>query len=371
MMPIYIWQSHKTLLKRAFWGITIHEFSSTTSSPLYTLLLAGLFKVFGSHVVLPFIFNCLLAGVFLWQLFLFGTRYLSPQVYLALAVSLTFILPLPPLITIGMEAILHIILAFWVFVQAWDVLQTSPPLLGKKFWLLCLAAALAVMVRYESLFLIAAISFIFLIRRQFVWALSPAIAGALMVVIYGLISVFHGALFLPNPLLIKSTISEVSLIAILEMLWKGKNNLMYSPTLLCLILLIGGVFMGIYRSDPKVSRVHLWILVIPVITILLHTLLASGGTVYWLIRYEAYLTTIGGLAVALKGDWIIREWKQWEQSMRWALYLCLFPLFLPLGEKSFRSLYVTPNCIKNIYEQQCQMAQFSPPILSNGFHCSQ
>ena len=344
--------------QKGVWGISVYEFSSTTSSPLYTLLLAGLFKVFGSHMILPFIFNCLLAGVFLWQLFRFGARYLSPQVYLALALALTFLLPLPPLITIGMEATLHIVLAFWLFTAAWRALQYSPPVFGRQFWLLCLAAALAVMVRYESLFLIAAISFIFLIRRQFMWAFLPAIAGALTVVIYGLISMFHGSLFFPNPLLIKSSISEISLLSLLEMLWKGKNNLMYSPSLLCLAILISGIFIGVYRSHPKIPRVRLWILVIPVITILLHTLLASGGTVYWLIRYEAYLVTIGGLAIASMGDWIIREWRQWEKSMRWALYVLLFPLFLPFGEKAFRSLVVTPRCIKNIYEQQCQMAQF-------------
>ena len=46
------------------WGITQYEFSSTTSSPLFTFLLAILIKVFGNWEYIPLVANTI-AGIFL------------------------------------------------------------------------------------------------------------------------------------------------------------------------------------------------------------------------------------------------------------------------------------------------------------------
>src|SRR5258706_7270458 len=46
------------------WGISRYEFASASSSVLYTLLLAGLFRLFSVQVIIPFLINCI-TGIFL------------------------------------------------------------------------------------------------------------------------------------------------------------------------------------------------------------------------------------------------------------------------------------------------------------------
>src|SRR5689334_6893731 len=55
----------KNVAEHHIWGISAHEFQSASSSILYTLLLAGLFKIFSVHVILPFIVNVAAAVVLL------------------------------------------------------------------------------------------------------------------------------------------------------------------------------------------------------------------------------------------------------------------------------------------------------------------
>src|ERR1700722_15706920 len=54
----------KNLAFQGNWGIAGHEFESASSSVLYTLLLATLFKLFGAKIIIPFVIN-LLAGCIL------------------------------------------------------------------------------------------------------------------------------------------------------------------------------------------------------------------------------------------------------------------------------------------------------------------
>src|SRR5688500_9913608 len=49
----------RNLADHATWGINPGEFGSASSSLLYTVLLALLFKVFGVWVTIPFIVNCI------------------------------------------------------------------------------------------------------------------------------------------------------------------------------------------------------------------------------------------------------------------------------------------------------------------------
>ena len=54
----------KNLAFNNTWGINEGEFGSASSSPLYTVLLAGLFKFFSKQVYIPFVVNCV-AGLML------------------------------------------------------------------------------------------------------------------------------------------------------------------------------------------------------------------------------------------------------------------------------------------------------------------
>src|SRR5258706_16460881 len=48
----------KNLANYHNWGISQHEFASASSSVLYTLLLAGLLRIFSVQGLIPFLSNC-------------------------------------------------------------------------------------------------------------------------------------------------------------------------------------------------------------------------------------------------------------------------------------------------------------------------
>jgi hypothetical protein len=56
----------KTLALHGNWGIAPGDFESASSSVGYTLLLAGLFRVFSIHAYIPFLINLVAAILVLW-----------------------------------------------------------------------------------------------------------------------------------------------------------------------------------------------------------------------------------------------------------------------------------------------------------------
>src|SRR6187402_792835 len=60
--PFIHMQIARNLAFHGTWGINPQEFGSASSSLLYTVILAALFKLFAANVLIPFIINCA-AGV--------------------------------------------------------------------------------------------------------------------------------------------------------------------------------------------------------------------------------------------------------------------------------------------------------------------
>src|ERR1700754_2201575 len=59
--PFIHMQIAKNLAFSHTWGIIPGEFASASSSLLYSLMLAGIFKIFSANVLVPFIINCIAA----------------------------------------------------------------------------------------------------------------------------------------------------------------------------------------------------------------------------------------------------------------------------------------------------------------------
>jgi hypothetical protein len=108
----------RTLAEHGVWGIRPQEFASASSSPLWTLVLAGFWKA-GLHVVwLPIVLN-VMCGV---ALLAFVDRLLAGSLGARerglFLTALVFATPLPTLALIGMEHSLQILLTLLV---AWRV----------------------------------------------------------------------------------------------------------------------------------------------------------------------------------------------------------------------------------------------------------
>ncbi len=288
----------KNVARHGVWGCTPFHFSSSSSSPLWTLLLALIDVAVGVRDATPLALNTLLALLTLVVADRYLTRFsVSAVVRLAALFGLVIASALPAMILIGMEHVLHLLLTIWFTCAAADALARTrgdvPEF--RSTILLCGLAALLGASRYEGFFLIAIVCLTFAFLHQ-LWrgvligatACAPAVA-------FGAISVMNGAFFFPNSLMLKAASGSASGLAVLlkpigsEDLAFLQHNL---PLLaVAVVSLVGAAVHAIKRRGMSRPHVLLPLWLPP--AILLHGHLVFSST-YWAYRYDAYLL---GLAV--------------------------------------------------------------------------
>lgn len=186
------------------WGITQYEFSSTTSSPLWTGLLTLVYAVIGVQESLPLILNLMfgIAAIFAANRLL--TRFDVPALYrFIILIALLILTPLNTLVLIGMEHVLQILMVILLvdeFFHLWERDQFSVSDAAR----LAVLSALTAMTRYEDLLLIGVLCLLFLLRGRWRLMLITGISASFPVIVYGLIAMANGWDFLPTSLTIKS-----------------------------------------------------------------------------------------------------------------------------------------------------------------------
>src|SRR5580698_3375770 len=173
----------KNLALHHFWGIASHTFASTSSSPFYTLLLAGLFLLFGVHVGIPLVVN-ILAGVLVlvvMQRWL-KAQGVTPLGQVLILLFVNFLTPLPLLVICGMEHTFQLLFTFLFVFSFSDTAQNN----AKLPWTLYLYGALMITTRYECLPILGLVCLILLIRRQWVPAIALGALSVLPITLFGL-----------------------------------------------------------------------------------------------------------------------------------------------------------------------------------------
>jgi hypothetical protein len=358
------------------WGVSPHEFASASSSVLYTLLLATLFKIFSVRVILPFIINCVAAGVLLMVV----QRWLRKEGVsgggqLGILLVVVFAVPLPILIVSGMEHTLQCLFSFlFIFgFSDWLELSLAQPRGNWKFpWPVAVYGLLVTFIRYEGLFLIAIGCLILVWHRKLGMAVRLGLVSVLPLVIFGVFSVLKGSYFLPNSVLLKADPAPASLSGVLQSLGNiliermtivdtdnvpiGAHrpgiSLLATQRLLIILPLLYLVFLKYIRQRPAYG----YVLGILLGGTILQLCLASTG---WLYRYEAYLifctVVIGGVLIWKYGREVIRER---GSGPAWIVGVGLFALGFPLVLRSAAAFSKTGTACVNIYQQQYQMGQF-------------
>ncbi|MFW6156147.1 MAG: hypothetical protein ACOC7J_02415, partial [Armatimonadota bacterium] len=188
----------RTLAESGVWGLNVNTPGAASSSPLWTVLLAGLTVIFGAHVWLPLALNIAAAGALalaaeLWL------RELSvrPAWRIGTVAAILVIGPVGPLAMTGMEHVAH---AAAVLVLAGLALRSraaGPPALG-------VAGALATGFRYESAFVAAALALVLALQRDWRRAVALLLGPAAVVTAVGVAQLSVGESFLPNSLIVKA-----------------------------------------------------------------------------------------------------------------------------------------------------------------------
>jgi hypothetical protein len=294
----------KNLATRGVWGCTPFHFSSSSSSPLWTLVLGIAYRAFGVHDAAPLVVN---AGLVLATLVV-ADRYLarfgaSPPLRAAALLGLVVAFPMAAMVLMGMEHILHLLLTLWFAGAAVEALMSGPddPRAGRRRTLtLCILAALLGAARYEGFFLIALACLGFVLRRQALRCGAVGVAALVPAAAFGVVSVANGAFFLPNSLILKAAGERASALSALFKPWRSEElEFLRNDRALPVLLALGtlGVLWAWHRRRDA-WRPHV---LFPLF--LVGMIVAHGHYVfspmYWVYRYDAYLVGFGVFVAAV------------------------------------------------------------------------
>lgn len=324
------------------WGITKYEFSSTSSSPFFTLLLSFLIKIFGNYQYLPIILNS--AGALaLIAIFNHTLKDRKPIVYGIILTSLIWLMPMHTMILIGMEHILHILTLLLCLLYFKKYFENST---SKNFNLMLAFAFFSVGFRYESLFFIFFICvLLFFIKREYFKSIILGLVAILPVIIYGFISLSKGSFFLPNSLVLKGNINDGAFGFLMRVLGNAYRALSILPFV---ILLIIQLFVG-SKDNIKSYFLKNAFQIVVLLGFSIHLLFANFG---WLVRYEAYLLVILVIACIPSIEWIFTQQKY---SYKFSFFILLL---VPFNLRLISMMRYETTASRNIFDQQIQMARF-------------
>ncbi len=328
------------------WGFVEGQFASSSSSPLWTLLLTAIMFFTTSEMIplfLNLIFGCLLI-VYLHYIYRkAGIRTFYSLLSIVSVIAFTSLFSLT---MIGMEHLLHLLIMIIFIYMGADALEKDD-----DYWKVVAIAPFLGSVRYEGLFTIIAMAMVMFAKKRWKWALLTLTTGFLPVLIVGYISHVNGWPFLPAGVVTKTELSQSNTPDIKRFLFHwvlaiGRLKEVWP------ILILGGIPTLVAVRQKKFRGRDLYFSIILTLTFFAHMHTSRTG---WLFRYEAYL--IGGSIVAftLGIDRLLRN------GFRWFRYMCIgmsfFALMLLFDRFRDNHEVLFWSC-QNIYQQQYQAAKF-------------
>jgi hypothetical protein len=290
----------RNLAETGVWGIRGNEYAFCSSSPVWTLVLAFLFKVFGSHECIPGIVafcSCLGCAAIVSQILLVAG--LDRKMCILLGVMTLLAIPVTTPAILGMEHALHVLCVLaLLYLYVADA--------GSLYAWLSLAA-IAVGVRYESLFVIMPFGAGFLLTRRYRLFIALVIGALVPVCAYGIYAAAHGGYFLPNSLVVKAVVptspSGVWGKLTRVLLWDSATNFMVN---LAMVTTAAVASCSMVRA-----RVRFLAAVLSIASAG-HLLFARTGWTLNVNRYELYLLASSFVVVATASTDAFKRHSRWR-----------------------------------------------------------
>lgn len=355
----------KNFSQHGVWGVTSEAFTSTTSSPLWTFLLALIYLFTGVNSLTPLILNIIFATMAVLVTYvLLQMNKVNTSLTAAVLLGVVFLTPLPTLVFTGMEHTLQILIMIPYLYLAAVLIAAENHETGSRVlkWLLLLTPLL-VLIRFESLFLVAAICLLLLWRRRWHYSLYFMLAALVPHVIYTAISMAKGWFWLPSSLILKSQFPGLSTPRLVTrwLLFRIAEQLLDNPWILLLLLVALLLFVLRFDTARGIWDKGQVMIVLYVLTAILHLQFANTG---WFFRYEAYLIALGLAVIALTarefslGPMLLNNSVK-HINLKWPSFLVLIILLLvPFVQRTSDAFTQTPRAMTSVYEQMYQMGLF-------------
>lgn len=350
----------RNLVVHGVWGLSGEQFSPASSSLLYPLLLAAVFKLFGLRLVIPFAINLAAAII----LFVVVHRWLERQGVPArgralILVAVNLLTPVPVLVALGMEHIMQLLFTFLFLFSFADWMDNQH---RRWHWKVFMWAILLTATRYEGTFIVFAACIGMLVRRRLLPCLVLGTVSAAPLVLFGIYSLRHGGYFLPTSIMIKALPIPFDGNNVWKFLgvdafrrvfypYSSYGNIATGRILVILLILYWLILQG--RRGIAAIR---WILVICLAATFLHMVFTGAALFY---RYEACLVACAVLVIgAGLAKWDGLKWPGKGGGARWmAIFTTIF-LFYPFFSRAWLAHSDTVTSCLDTYEQDYPAAGF-------------
>lgn len=344
------------------WGMTKYQFSSTSSSPLFTYILSVLIKIFGNNDQIPLYFNITFAAGILYVLSRYYAEAFKEVKKTILAVLFTvFFIVLPLNVLSGME---HI---FQVFLFAVNIFCFSRYKDNKlALWGFYSSLLLMGLARFESMFYFAILGFMFALIKKYNEAFFVLLLGFIPIIVFCTFNYQQDGYFFPNSVVIKGTklSLDTNILQQLKVILLDNFLLNVSfykigifPLLICIVFIYRDLktktLKGILKSN--------FLLIVFSLLMICHSMFAD---LKGHLRYEAYILTGFCMVLLPRCKELFFNFAGYIKKEKLVSILIAANVFLMIY-KGWAAHPIITNGGKNIYEQQVQSAKFLHQFYNN------
>lgn len=341
----------KNFLKYKTIGIN-GEFAFNTSSPLFTIILSILFLIFGNNPLLPLIINVTLSFLIIFYIFIFLKKNFNLFYTLIFSILFYFFIPIPILIFLGMEHLLHIFLLLLYLNNLISFLFEGK----KNYLLLFVLSFLFSSVRYESIFFLFPFLLIFLYKKNFKEAIFIFLGASFPIFFLGIYSISKGWLFFPTSVVLKGFLFD----------FENPIRLIFDIGKKFYYYLIGyeynlPIFLfclfSLYFFNKKIEFLKSKVQILSFVLFLNLISQLTFAKIGRFNRYEAYIISFFLFLII----YFLKEYKLKDELKiisKISLFFIIFLGAIPFIIASYKSLNMLAIGSKNIKDQQIQMAKF-------------
>jgi len=352
----------KNLAIDGVWGVSKYEFASSSSSILWTSLLALFYYLFGVNEITPLILNLIFASlVIISSYFILIKHSIKRSFILLVLLSLVVVTPLPPLMFTGLEHVFHIWVSLLFMYLVSEYMVEKKPDKKILIWITILAAVLPA-IRYEGIFLVMVASALFFLKKKYTEGIITFIFSVIPVFIFGLISIRNGWSFFPNSLLLKAGFPDIISFndivsftgALMEIFLPGRY--LIPAILVFVIFVISFYFFTRSRYNYIFNLKITYLVLLFIANLILYAAYSKSG---WSYRYQSFLVALGIIVFSvLFFEYLLKGFGKNSVFRSGFVILAVAVPFFYFLVSGIALNIQTPVASKNIYEQQYQMGQF-------------
>ncbi|MDH6252004.1 hypothetical protein M2347_001731 [Chryseobacterium sp. H1D6B] len=342
------------------WGMTPYSFSSSSSSPVFTLILSTLIYIFGNNELIPLIFNVTVSFFILFFLNKYYSLFFKESNFIIAATIFTiFFAVLHLQIMIGMEHVLQVlvtIISIYYFYK-WAVSNFSDKISSYWFYATILLLGL---IRFESMFYFVSLSFVFCLVKKIKQAALILLFGFAPILIFGYFNYQQDGYFFPNSVIVKGRQFEFSgnyIEQVYNIVFNGMffNRSFYKIGFFPLLIGIVLVYRS-YKNKIGLQKIvsDNFLVIVWCIVLILHSLFSNFKGFF---RYEAYILVGFAMVIIPRlKEFFIQPLVMLKKDKIMTV-LILFNILLLFYKLEYANRMLV-NGSKNIYEQQVQSAKF-------------